>query len=815
MSRVVVYSRNREEILDGFIETMKPYRKEHVYDCDTLNELVGTLLLKDKKEMLLEKYEVPLVNFLAASFPAENILLHEFTQEVVQELVVKKKLKCFTPKGKGLFVGIVLKSALDAGVFVPYALKFNNGEYVKNYITAMKNKIKAPKTLYEYFLCGWRDDLGKLGRYNILQFFRNNANVYPEEFELNTVTKYYRCKTQRAVIKANVLLPLQKKGILSQYFFETAALTRWIDRHLSSKVDVPKAERTIMWYVAEVYKDEIANMTPKRKVTIAFNFKELLHIKAVDFSSEDFKAIQNGNGAYREVIERMISDGVCSYDIFKQDNEDPEEFDWSADVWHYSRRGKYDFTKINEGFREPAKIYMKEVTKKLTKKVGFINELYFIFEELSKVGVSSMPELTEDKKKRFYMVLKSMEKQGGGEHAKAIRLLERFRSFIQKLQRLDGDKLNKSLKVTNDYFSIKQRPSEITVYDNDDMLKILKFIKSDESITGQFMSRIEVCAFGLLALLARRIGEIVKSSARKSTGLRIDAIKTWGISGEYGLSYYSPKHEAFEYVLLSDLVCDRTDPFGEELVDLVLSLFNEAVGITSKLRKILPIELKDLLFIVPDCSVGYKSLTGDTLSNKMFKVFEAIGVERKNKTSHKFRHTMATNIILSGGTIADAADALGDTPQTIVKSYQDFTSRIDTLKHFAEIGRTQMVDAINDSAHFNDLDKKQHKVLMPSQMSEGGYRVVGGNCVTENDKRLNCPTFQMTNSPDGCVGCRHLEVNAVENKDYWIAQMKLKAEAIDSKEPGSQSYRWESAGLERAKNIVEEIEQRELENDFN
>jgi len=58
-------------------------------------------------------------------------------------------------------------------------------------------------------------------------------------------------------------------------------------------------------------------------------------------------------------------------------------------------------------------------------------------------------------------------------------------------------------------------------------------------------------------------------------------------------------------------------------------------------------------------------------------VFRKSGV--KNAIAHRFRHTLATEILVNGGTIEDAANVLGDDPRTIRKHYAAFFS--DEYQH--------------------------------------------------------------------------------------------------------------------------------------
>ena len=54
-------------------------------------------------------------------------------------------------------------------------------------------------------------------------------------------------------------------------------------------------------------------------------------------------------------------------------------------------------------------------------------------------------------------------------------------------------------------------------------------------------------------------------------------------------------------------------------------------------------------------------------------VFRRSGVERA--IAHRFRYTLATKILVEGGSIEDAANVLGDTPAIIEKHYAKFSQQ--------------------------------------------------------------------------------------------------------------------------------------------
>ena len=67
----------------------------------------------------------------------------------------------------------------------------------------------------------------------------------------------------------------------------------------------------------------------------------------------------------------------------------------------------------------------------------------------------------------------------------------------------------------------------------------------------------------------------------------------------------------------------------------------------------------------------------------MLAVFKASGVT--NACSHRFRHTLATEVLELGGTLEEAADILGDSVRIVAKYYTKWSAlrqaRISDLWH--------------------------------------------------------------------------------------------------------------------------------------
>lgn len=82
----------------------------------------------------------------------------------------------------------------------------------------------------------------------------------------------------------------------------------------------------------------------------------------------------------------------------------------------------------------------------------------------------------------------------------------------------------------------------------------------------------------------------------------------------------------------------------------------------------------------PDCPYFFWNGQGQALHavkvavEGLNAVYRKSGVEKA--VSHRFRHTLATNILVNGGTIEDAANALGDDPAIVRKHYAKFSPEL-------------------------------------------------------------------------------------------------------------------------------------------
>ena len=105
----------------------------------------------------------------------------------------------------------------------------------------------------------------------------------------------------------------------------------------------------------------------------------------------------------------------------------------------------------------------------------------------------------------------------------------------------------------------------------------------------------------------------------------------------------------------------------------------------------------------PDCPYFFWSGNGDKesivkqIERTLLRMFEKSGVA--NAQAHRFRHTLATEILSKGGTIEDAANILGDDPETIRKYYLKWSPQYQarTMAIMAAIHGTPMAQLKNSA----------------------------------------------------------------------------------------------------------------------
>jgi site-specific recombinase XerD len=100
-----------------------------------------------------------------------------------------------------------------------------------------------------------------------------------------------------------------------------------------------------------------------------------------------------------------------------------------------------------------------------------------------------------------------------------------------------------------------------------------------------------------------------------------------------------------------------------------------------------------------------------TVVHTLKAVFKASGVEHAH--AHRFRHTLATKILVEGGSIEDAANILGDSPEIIRKHYLKWSPEYQrrTVEIMARVHGSGTYRAHEENQPVSDSKKKGYLVL--------------------------------------------------------------------------------------------------------
>lgn len=801
--------------LKQFVEQCRQHDKSDIENCSSLNELVATCMLKDYKKHFLEeqKHASPKRSALKSIdmlLVKDDVLLIDITNEKLQRIYTEVP-EAYRSNFLKFVRDEMLLKALEKGIAVPCYVK-NNVAFINMYMRNIAHT-KEVNTLQELFAKYWSNIEGSKSSLTALTEDIQNKNLKDLTYDdiLSSGTGRYTVeslKSLRYLINRYIIKPAIEDKLLPRNFLDRNKFDELLREHLGSRELIPKEDRTVGWYIFELHKKANTYFSNK-KYTFMRMFGAVLEKKAKDLSREDVENITanaNARLSYVSAINRIIKDGLCNPDVFRNEEHISEDFCFDDDVWHFSVRSSIDFSDICLGLREPVKHYIWEITSGLKKTLngGFVN-IELLFEKIEKLGVNKVENIDNKLKKKLYLELEEYAYLYSA--SKSRSMLKHFKRFVRILQNINYEGFNLNISFNPGEIRLPSSTSKINTYTDEEMTKILKFIQESPN-------RLMACAIGLQALFARRISETVSfNEANRYSGLKVDALRKLGSSSVYALVYESEKQKKVLAVPLSIMVGKREDPFAENLIELGMALFEEALQITSIYRKGVPDRLRNYLFVEPKRHGGYGLLRGGVV-RKVFNKFKKNAGIGKEKSFHEFRHTMATGIILSGGSVADAADALGDEVETISSYYHAYAQRHDTIKHFALLGRSEMVMPLEDSEFFSELSKNEHKVVLLNDLEEGAQDVVGGKCSASLSSMFSCLSYKMLNSESGCPGCKSFRVVAYIHTEYWKRQQAIKLREMSVARNGNWWFEKTKAGYEQATNILEELEEKELEHEL-
>jgi len=802
-------------------------------DANTLGELIATTVYNKngtvKKEVLrlfsAQLKATDVVNKVSGLLDFADEPLNGLTKKKYKEILHFLAKKLSIPVSSDAIMNrrmakLLFKNAAESGLFIPAGLECDIPSCASKFIEAERKRIKKPITVYEHCIGVFPD--GKLAqKAKVIIALKETASVKPEHYGLVLTRKFLgnESKAVRSIIIRGIykmLDSLQNAGIkfgvpLSDSIRESAIELPYL-QNLLTKDNVAKKDRTFGWYVFEVFSTYKQWEKRHFKQYVYSAYKDYFGTKLIEMTKENFLEIKSETNAPRfmDIVRRIHTEGMCSKDILSNLQEtEGDMLDFNATVWKLNG-GFLDFDLIDEIYRDAIRHYVKYFQE--NKKNVPPYKIYTMLEFFKLSNMPKLSTLTHNSEMIFYTTLQKSIIDVASQ-CKARISLKQFRSVVNNLAKLSLALVPRNYKLNYD-FTIKEVKSKIITFNENEQQAIVDFLQRPPSKTDKYMDRLQLCAFGIQMLSARRVSEVV--SKKKDWGLKIDAIHNWGMSGEKEFRYFRSKvPSGKQVVLFGDMIGERTDPFAKAIPSLIPKLFEEAIEITSAYRHSLSVDLKDYLFVVKTNGSGgttilYDKMGGIFMHKKVKKLFKDIGVDT-SKTPHTARHTQATSLILAGGTVADAADALGDKTKTISIYYHEYTSRQDSLRLLANQGRTQMADSLEDSAQFKKIEEDQHKVCVPEEMSPHGYKMAGGSCTHTTEGRLNCKSYQMMRGAKSCPGCEFCEISTVDNKAYWEAELKATLQNMESTDPSSPAFLYEELNHQVAENMLKEIEVKELE----
>jgi hypothetical protein len=810
----------QEKILDDLSESK------------TLGELIATVFY-DKKGGIkvienlfygITTKPIHIKNTLSELFIFADRQLAELTLDKYKNILKLAEKKHSIPKYSmeciaNAISNFLFKCAADARVYCPAGLEFADGRFVYSFIEAECKRIISPVTVYEHCIKVFPSNLKF--KAHVIITLKESAEVKPEcyglvlsQSYLNWMKKGYR--GQIITIIETVLHLLRERGVvfaiplpLIEKTHRSSAIELPYLRYILAKDYVSKQDRTFGWYVFETIDIMETWQNRQIKSNIYKAYGDFLDVKLANMQKEDFVLIKSRRPTlqWHEIMRKINAEGVYLQEVmFHKEEEQKSDLNFKMPVWKLWDGTKMSFDDIDVIYADAIRHYVKYLN--VDKKRINASTIKIMLEFFMMVNMPKLSALNSNAEMIFYLAL---EKSIIDERTqrRAITALLQFRSIVNNLKKLDVDLVPKHYRL-NCIFTIKNIPRKIVVFDEDEQQSIVGFLQKPPQETDELMSRLELCAVGIQLLSARRIGEVV--SDRSGLGMKVGAIGVWGVSSEKQLRFYRSKTPMREsMVLFADMIGQRTDPFSKAMPELLPKLYKEALEITSVYRHLLPDDIKKFLFVVKGKrGMLYSKIRSNLIWDRIKKLFKHLGIDAA-KTPHTARHTMATALILAGGTVQDAADALGDEIEAISQSYHEYTSRQDTLKLFADKGRTWMVDGLEDSAELKRLEEDKHRVISSQEMSPNGCKMAGGSCTETVEGRLNCKSFQMLRGAKSCPGCQYLEVSIEDNKAYWVAEFRATHKNMEKTSPGSPAYEYEALHHRIAEKMLQRIEEKEVE----
>lgn len=398
---------------------------------------------------------------------------------------------------------------------------------------------------------------------------------------------------------------------------------------------------------------------------------------------------------------------------------------------HYGKKFKFDFSYIeSESIKNVVKTYIwrsyRENNVTLNTLYRCINSHFTkVIDFLNQQQITTLKELTNNDIDMLISYLNTLiSPKGKGYATKSKKaVIDSLKSIIRWGQLyMPNEVPTTEIFTGNEYVGVN-RKLKIDFIPDEVLEQINKALKKEEN---------PYLKYGMIILQSTgmRIGDMLK--------LTTDCIKPHLISG-YTLTWYDHKNRKERQPM----------PIPNECAIAVEKLIEH----TKELRKQADNSIKDYLFIhknkvkgvtVLSLSNYTDSLNGHVTKGKLVRKgfvhkhnIKDINGEYYNLTTHKFRRTLATNMLSKGTDLKAIQEVLGhSSPNTTKQHYADVKDkeRAEVFKNIGIIGNINKVD--------ETVIKDKSDLIWFKENKDKGARLCDGYCTKPfNDKDEICPTI--------------------------------------------------------------------------
>lgn len=576
-----------------------------------------------------------------------------------------------------------------------------------------------------------------------------------------TNKKIFRNQFKRAIF----YYALKDRLIISSY--DAYFMNYKYQRHIENRNDICFEERTIGWYICEsFYKKEQENVKifPSDFTKHKQIFQPVWNLKPKEFSLDLIEFSENKKRYVRNFL-LFLSGYGFSVDILKLSNLTDKPIVFDSNIWEimdFNKRTKINFSDYSCDLNMVG--YLKQWTRhriqnkmKGHKKYLRLIKVYFI-DYLKKCDIELL-DFDNNQKRIWLSWLKEKVLNGdfkNGTIRNAVGSVKQFINFLKDI--------NVSFKYDLTWLegkdSIPDKSIKRKAYTQLELDKIVNALQYD---TDKLFINIKK----IILLTGRRLGEVL--TLKHDCLVKIASVDCM----RYTNSKIS-KETTFP------LPTKKNQEDGESFLmdpgEIIIQAVNELLKIRSENLEFCYEEDREYLIIDRFDSFNFNGflcgkITKSNFYSKLYAFKERNEIDFQLE-SHRFRNTIATKTIRTGGDVNIVSKILGNTPATVARHYESELSK----KEILEKGSLFVVDAENNAKKLLKEMNSAPTVCSSSQSCKAA--VPGGFCKDGIEAMLKCKYYNRLFSKGGCLGCSQLAVT-IENKAFY---MTLKENIIEELE---------------------------------